>query len=27
LTDKLKQRFLKISQGQDSFFSDWLDSI
>ena len=27
LTDKLKQRFLKISKGQDSFFSDWLDSI
>ena len=27
LTDKLKQRFLNISKGQDSFFSDWLDSI
>ncbi|MDA9034821.1 aminotransferase class IV [Hyphomicrobiales bacterium] len=27
LTDKLKQRFLKISQGQDSFFNNWLESI
>ena len=27
LTNKLKQRFLKISKGQDSFFNDWLDSI
>ena len=25
LTDKLKQRFLKISQGQESFFNNWLE--
>ena len=27
LTDKLKQRFLKISKGQDDFFINWLESI
>lgn len=27
LTDKLKQRFLKISEGQDDFFINWLESI
>ena len=27
LTDKLKQRFLKISKGQDDFFTNWLESI
>ncbi len=25
LTNRLKERFIKISQGQDNFFSSWLD--
>ena len=25
LTNRLKERFIKISQGQDIFFSSWLD--
>ena len=27
LTNKLKQRFIKISQGSDSFFNKWLDKV
>ena len=27
LTNRLKERFLKISKGQDIFFSNWLDEV
>ena len=27
LTNKLKQRFIKISQGNDNFFNNWLDKV